>query len=304
MRNLKTIIFRLTILASLFYGLFFVYTGYLIDVFVSSLIILFIYNFLFYNVIETEPSSKIRGTGLQRLYIYFGWALIFLLAIVFIIGSLSIFHVISPLLSILLIYLWKKLQYKLTIKFKVYKVIKENILVIYQMYLPLLLGFTSILEADDKKTGLIIGVLMILIACLVFYNHHINPLTIVSKERHGIRGKKEANEKCLPIPNDFLETWCESCNKPLYYRMERDSVLIECPRCNKLTSDVFCNICGIGGPFVLNLDEEPTEWICNSCKLVQPLPIDFYKSKIIGVTSINAPAELIDGIKKMESRYK
>ena len=98
----------------------------------------------------------------------------------------------------------------------------------------------------------------------------------------------------------YLYLPCEGCNEEGIYfanNFEEDTFL-KCESCGKETSDVWCDKCGMGGPFVENIEERPDRWRCPDCKTEYMLGNDFYLSAKTLYLESTVPKEILKEIDK------
>ena len=108
------------------------------------------------------------------------------------------------------------------------------------------------------------------------------------------------------IKKIYLYLPCEGCSEEGIYfvdNFEEDSFL-KCNNCGKETSDVWCKKCGMGGPFVKNIEERPDKWKCPDCNSEYMLPSDFYTDETTLYLESDVPKEILKNIDKAKKKNK
>ncbi len=95
----------------------------------------------------------------------------------------------------------------------------------------------------------------------------------------------EFDKECIPA-------WCEDCNSEGYIFVDNpeSAYFVICKGCGWKTSYAWCPKCGMGGAFVRNLGERPSDWVCPDCKTKYQLPNEFYEKTINLYTEERLPA--------------
>ena len=95
---------------------------------------------------------------------------------------------------------------------------------------------------------------------------------------------------------------CEQCEQLGYFFIEdiNKSSFIICQQCSGETSNVWCPKCGMGGPFIRNIEQRPTAWACPNCHTKYSLPPNFYKKPVPLFEIEELPLTIQERIKRAE----
>ena len=106
---------------------------------------------------------------------------------------------------------------------------------------------------------------------------------------------------------NYLENWCENCGEPGYYMLkpghENDVHLVICMACQAESSFAWCENCGMGGDFIRNISERPSNWRCQECKTVYSIPSYVYDSPVYAYNEHSAPLEVAEKIHTLKKKY-
>ena len=104
----------------------------------------------------------------------------------------------------------------------------------------------------------------------------------------------------------YLYSPCEGCEEEGIYFVNdfEENSFLKCNKCGKETSDVWCEKCGMGGPFVENIEERPNNWKCPDCKSEYTLPNDFYTNSTTLYLESEVSKEILKSIDKARKKDK
>lgn len=93
----------------------------------------------------------------------------------------------------------------------------------------------------------------------------------------------------------YLPMTCTKCNEEgIYFTNDPEgNIFLICGNCGYGMVDVWCEKCGIGGPFITNIDKKPTSWQCPECKSQYKLSDDFYLTPQILYQKSQIPKDIL-----------
>jgi len=105
---------------------------------------------------------------------------------------------------------------------------------------------------------------------------------------------------------NYMYLYCVNCEEEGIYFTDdmAQDCFIKCNNCSKEIADVWCEDCGMGGPFVENLEKKPKSWKCPDCNGEYSLSDDFYSNPFILYRGNQVPKEIIEGIDKRFKKKK
>lgn len=105
---------------------------------------------------------------------------------------------------------------------------------------------------------------------------------------------------------NYLYAHCENCDEEGIYFVDdmEQNCFIKCNNCNAEMSDVWCEDCGMGGPFIENLNARPDKWQCPDCSKEYNLSYDFYNNPITLYRENQVPKEVLKNIDNSKKKVK
>ncbi len=91
-----------------------------------------------------------------------------------------------------------------------------------------------------------------------------------------------------------IPAYCEKCEQEMFYLSDdlEGSYFLACPHCRFETSCVWCSNCGMGGPFIREIEKRPQSWQCPDCESQHSLSFRFYDTPIILLREGDLPSKI------------